>query len=193
MNPSEPSVALRDLRPKDGLSRYVVPGKPQVQNYGSKDRPMPSLLAKADASLERVSRRELGRAWIALSLSLALHVFDEAMTDFLSVYNPTVLAIREQFPLPLPVFTFQIWLSGLIGAVLLLLLLSPFAFRGENWVRILSYPLGILMLGNGFLHIGGSFYVGLAMPGVYSSPLLLASSIYLLRCIYRRSDGCTRQ
>lgn len=115
------------------------------------------------------------------------------MTDFLSVYNPTVLAIREQFPsLPLPVFTFQIWLSGLIGAVLLLLLLSPFAFRGENWLRILSYPLGILMLGNSLLHIGGSFYVGLAMPGVYSSPLLLASSIYLLRCVYRRNDGCIR-
>ena len=107
---------------------------------------MPSLLAKADASLGRVSRRELGSAWIALSLSLALRVFDEAMTDFLSVYNPTVLAIRE-----------------------------------------------ILMLGNGLLHIGGSFYLGQPMPGVYSSPLLLASSIYPLRCVFRRNDGCTRQ
>ena len=153
---------------------------------------MPSLLAKADASLERVSRRELGSAWMALSLSLALHVFDEAMTDFLSVYNPTVLAIREQFPfLPLPVFTFQIWLSGLIGAVLLLLLLSPYAFRGENWVRILSYPLGILMLCNGLLHIGGSLYLRQPMPGVYSSPLLLGSSIYLLRCVCRRNKHST--
>jgi hypothetical protein len=135
----------------------------------------------------------LGWAWIALSLSLAIHVIDEAMTDFLSVYNPTVLAIRQRFPFfPLPVFTFEIWLSGLIGAVLLLLLLSPFAFRGAKWVRILSYPLGILMLGNGLLHIGGSFYLGRAMPGVYSSPLLLASSIYLLTGVYRRNHGCIR-
>jgi hypothetical protein len=113
------------------------------------------------------------------------------MTDFLSVYNPTALAIREWFPFfPLPVFTFQIWLSGLIGAVLLLLVISPFAFRGESWVRIVSYPLGILMLANGLLHIGGSLYLGRAMPGVYSSPLLLASSIYLLTCVYRRHNGC---
>jgi hypothetical protein len=126
-------------------------------------------------------------------LSLAIHVIDEALTDFLSVYNPTVLAIRERFPFfPLPVFTFKIWLSGLIGAVLLLLLLSPFAFRDAKWIRILSYPLGILMLGNGLLHIGGSFYLGRAMPGVYSSPLLLASSIYLLTRVYRRDRGGVR-
>jgi len=154
---------------------------------------MPSSRGKADASPGGLSGGGLGWAWIALSLSLAIHVIDEAMTDFLSVYNLTVLAIRQRFPFfPLPVFTFEIWLSGLIGAVLLLLLLSPFAFRGAKWVRILSYPLGILMLGNGLLHIGGSFYLGRAMPGVYSSPLLLASSIYLLTGVYRRNHGCIR-
>jgi hypothetical protein len=152
---------------------------------------MPSSRAKTDASLGGFSGRGLGWAWIALSLSLAVHVIDEAMTDFLSVYNPTVLAIRGRFPfIPLPVFTFQIWLSGLIGFVLLLLLLSPFAFRATKWVRSLSYPLGILMLGNGLLHIGGCFYLGRAMPGVYSAPLLLASSIYLLTCVYQRNHGC---
>jgi hypothetical protein len=130
---------------------------------------------------------------VALSLSLAIHVVDEAMTDFLSVYNPTVLAIRERIPFfPLPVFTFKIWLCGLTGAVLLLLLLSPFAFRGARWVRIFSYPLGILMLGNGLLHIGGSFYLGRARPGVFSSPLLLTSSICLLTAVYRRDRGGIR-
>ena len=154
---------------------------------------MPSSQAKADASIGRSSGGGLGWAWIALSLSLAIHVVDEAMTDFLSVYNPTVLAIRERFPFfPLPVFTFEIWLSGLTGAVLLLLLLSPFAFRGSKWVRILSYPFGILMLGNGLLHIGGSFYLGRAMPGVFSSPLLLTSSICLLTAVYRRTYGRIR-
>ena len=38
--------------------------------------------------------RSLARAWILLCLALALHVFDEATTGFLGVYNPTVLAIR---------------------------------------------------------------------------------------------------
>jgi len=78
---------------------------------------MPSSPATTDASPGSSSGGGFGWAWIVLSVSLALHVIDEAMRDFLSLYNPTVLAIRERFPFfPLPVFTFQIWLSGLIGA-----------------------------------------------------------------------------
>ena len=37
---------------------------------------------------------------MSLCLALAAHVFDEAMTDFLSVYNPTVQAIRQKFQDP---------------------------------------------------------------------------------------------
>jgi hypothetical protein len=32
--------------------------------------------------------RKHGFAWIALCLALAVHVIDETLTDFLSVYNP---------------------------------------------------------------------------------------------------------
>lgn len=42
--------------------------------------------------------RRFGTAWVALSRSLAVHVIDGALTNFLSVYNPTVLAIRSRFP-----------------------------------------------------------------------------------------------
>src|SRR4029077_18804425 len=38
----------------------------------------------------------LGVAWIVFCGALALHVTDEALTGFLSVYNPTVLALRQQ-------------------------------------------------------------------------------------------------
>lgn len=41
--------------------------------------------------------RRFGTAWVALTLSLAVHVTDEALTDFLSIYNPTVQAIRSRF------------------------------------------------------------------------------------------------
>jgi Protein of unknown function with HXXEE motif len=128
----------------------------------------------------------LGIAWVLLCLAFAAHVVDEALTDFLSVYNPAVLAIRQKLPfLPLPTFTFGIWLTGLIVAVIILLLLSPNAFRRGRIVSLLSYPYGIIMLGNGLLHIAGSFYLGRMMPGVYTAPLLIASSMYLLWSIHR--------
>lgn len=134
-----------------------------------------------------------GVAWIALCMALGLHVVDEALTEFLAVYNPTVLAIRERVPfLILPTFTFDTWLTGLVVAIVLLLALSPFAFRGARWMQPLSYVFSGLMLANGLLHIAGSFALGRLMPGVYSSPLLLVAAAYLLvtvRRAYRGREG----
>jgi hypothetical protein len=107
-------------------------------------------------------------------------VTDEALTDFLSVYNPAVGAIRGRFSfLPLPTFTFGAWLTGLCIGILLLLCLSPFIFRGSRFTIWLAYPLSVLMFINGIGHIGGSFYLGRLMPGVYSSPFLLLASACL--------------
>lgn len=133
--------------------------------------------------------RHFGKAWLALAAALALHVLDEALTGFLDVYNPTVLALRENAPwLPLPVFRFDVWLGGLIAGVLILLLLSKFAFRGAHWLRPPAFVLAVLMLFNGLSHIAATIMgrtvesVRLAgpMPGVYSSPVLVAASIWLL-------------
>ena len=118
---------------------------------------------------------------MALSLSLAVHVTDEALTNFLSVYNPTAQAIRNRLPfLPLPIFTFEGWLGDLIFAVLVLLALSPFAFRGVRWMIPFAYFFGFAMFMNGMGHAVGSIYLRRWMPGVYSSPLLLAASLHLL-------------
>jgi hypothetical protein len=124
-----------------------------------------------------------GFAWVALCVCLAIHVTDEALTDFLSVYNPNVLAIRRRLPfLPLPTFTFRVWLGLLIFAVVALLALSPFAFRGARWMIPLSYVFGVIMFLNGLAHVISSIYMRRWMPGVYSSPLLLAISAHLLIC-----------
>jgi hypothetical protein len=128
---------------------------------------------------KRIARR-FGYAWIFLAAALALHVTDEAMTDFLSVYNPIVRAIRERLPfLPIPTFTFGVWLTGLCIGILLLFCLSPLAFRGSRVLIWIAIPLSVIMFGNGLLHIAGSFYFGQLMPGVYSSPLLLLASAWL--------------
>ncbi len=122
-----------------------------------------------------------GISWIGLTSALAIHVTDEALTGFLPLYNSTVSEIRESYPfLPLPTFTFPIWLGGLIGAVLLLYLLSPLVFAGRIWLRYLSYALSILMILNGLGHMGASLYWGTFAPGVYSSPILVLAAVALL-------------
>jgi len=122
-----------------------------------------------------------GMAWVGLTLALAVHVADEALTGFLALYNPSVQTIRRLVPfLPLPVFTFRLWLSVLVAAVCVLLALSVFSFRGARWMVLLGYVFGPIMLGNGLAHLAGSVYLRRPMPGVYSSPLLLAGAVYLL-------------
>ncbi|HXI63151.1 MAG TPA: HXXEE domain-containing protein [Gemmatimonadales bacterium] len=125
-----------------------------------------------------------GVAWAALCVAFAIHVADEARTDFLSVYNTTARAIRARFPfLLIPTFTFRVWLTGLVVAVLLLASLTPVAFRGAPGLRPVAYVFGIVMAGNGVLHLVGSAYMRRAMPGVYSAPIILAAAGYLLASI----------
>lgn len=128
------------------------------------------------------TQRNFGFAWLAFAVAVAVHVADEATHDFLSTYNPTVRAIREQLPfLPLPTFSFPVWLGGLIAGIVLLLCLSPLAFRGNSRLRFIALPLAVIVgVFNACLHFGGSIYFHRWMPGVYSAPLLLAAGIWLL-------------
>jgi len=131
----------------------------------------------------------LGWAWVLLCLATGAHVADEALTGFLSVYNPTVLAMRMRFPWwPMPAFAFRDWLAGLIVAVAVGLALSPLAFRNARGFRPVAYLFAVMMLLNGLGHTLGTIAGRTVpevtfprpMPGFYSSPLLLAASIYLL-------------
>jgi Protein of unknown function with HXXEE motif len=125
-----------------------------------------------------------GLAWVLLCAALAIHVADEAVTGFLAVYNSAVRAIRERVPfLPLPTFTFRIWLGGLVVAAVGLASLAPFAFARAAWMTVPASAFAIIMLGNGVLHIGASIYRRRFMPGVYSAPLLIAAAAWLLLSI----------
>lgn len=123
-----------------------------------------------------------GMAWIAFALAVAVHVADEAAHDFLSVYNPIARAIRARLRfLPIPTFSFGLWISGLTAGVILLIALSPVAFSGNDVLRLIAWPLAILVgIGNGLLHLIGSAWQRRALPGVYSAPLLLVAGTALI-------------
>src|SRR5260370_33411876 len=76
-----------------------------------------------------------GVAWQAFCVALALHVTDEALTGFLSVYNPTILAFRPHgwwFP---PTFAFRNWRTGLLLPIVVLLTIAPAFVRCAGCVR----------------------------------------------------------
>src|SRR5579871_5460057 len=95
---------------------------------------------------QSVSFQQLGFAWIGMWAALAVHVFDEAVTGFLVVYNPTVAALRDRPGFwPMPTFQFREWLTGLCIGIVLLAALTPLAFRNVRWLRSLGYFVAIVL------------------------------------------------
>jgi hypothetical protein len=131
---------------------------------------------------------KLGVAWLALCCALAVHVADEALTGFLSIYNPTVTELRRQWPgFPMPPFAFGDWLAGLAIIIVVLTALSFFVFRGDRWIRPAAYFLSVFMMLNGVGHTLGTIFGRTVasvqfprpMPGFWSSPLLIAAAVWL--------------
>jgi hypothetical protein len=88
----------------------------------------------------------------------------------------------------MPQFTFEGWLSGLVAFIVLLLILSAFAFQGARWIRPFAYVLAVLMIANAVAHTVVTVFgrtvasvpVSRPAPGFYSSPVLVIASVYLL-------------
>jgi hypothetical protein len=130
------------------------------------------------------------RAWYFLVGALGLHVLDEASTGFLDFYNPLVLRARAAWPwFPMPTFTFQVWLGGLILLVLGLAIVGPLVRRGAAGTRTASWLLSAIMLLNGAGHLLGSAYHARWLPGTTSAPLLLLASSMLARQTWLSRKG----
>jgi hypothetical protein len=124
-----------------------------------------------------------------LSMAFALHIWDEAAHDFLRYFNATVLALYGHFSwFPRMDMEFRSWLVRLLVANLLLLGLTPWAYRNAGWLRPLAYVFAGVEFLNGTGHLVATIlghtvpsvrFEGPA-PGVYSAPLLLLLAAYLL-------------
>ena len=88
----------------------------------------------------------------------------------------------------MPTFEFREWLIGLIAACVILTCLAPLAFRGTRLLRPLAWIFAAVMLFNGLGHtlatvLGRtveSVTFSRPAPGFYSSPFLLAASLWMM-------------
>jgi hypothetical protein len=147
---------------------------------------IPAMAAAAVSA--STSRDNFGLAWVLLCLAFCTHVVDEAFTRFLGVYNSTVTAIRANLSwFPMPTFEYSGWLIGLIFANVVLLALTPLAYRNVRALRPLAYFYATIMLLNGMGHtiftVLGRTVASVTFPrpapGFYSSPFLLITPTYL--------------
>jgi hypothetical protein len=142
----------------------------------------------AVAGMTSEGPNNFGLGWVLLCVAFCAHVADEALTGFLDVYNPTVVAMRAALSwFPMPTFEYHEWLIGLIVANAVFLALTPLAYRNARGLRPLAYFYAGVMLLNGIGHtiftvLGRtvpSVHFSRPAPGFYSSPFLLITSVYL--------------
>ena len=142
--------------------------------------------------------RRLGIAWILMCSALTLHVADEALSGFLYIYNPTVLALREKLGWwPMPTFSFEAWLAGLTAGIGILVALTPFAFRNAVWLRPFVYICAIVCIANACAHTLATIFgrtvstvhFSRPAPGFVTSPILLVAGIYALMQLRRTRKG----
>jgi hypothetical protein len=124
--------------------------------------------------------RDHGRAWLCVCLLLAAHVIEEAAGGFLGVWNPFLATVGQGTGIPMPQFAFADWLARLVIGVTALIALTPLAYRGVRWLAPASYVLGIVMVVNGINHLLSPVYLDRFLPGQFTSPLLIATSLWLM-------------
>jgi hypothetical protein len=130
-----------------------------------------------------------GSAWFALCVAFALHIFDEASSGFLAVYNPTVTILRGRWGwFPTGTFEFGEWLAALIAACGVLFFLTPVAGRGMSGLRPLAWVYAVLMflsgLGSDLFSILGHTVAAVTVPrpgpGFFSSAFVFVGSLWLM-------------
>lgn len=116
-------------------------------------------------------------AWLLLCGAAALHVVDEAVNDFLAFYNPLIESISW---LPMPVFSFEVWISGLIVAILIGVAATSSVTNRVKAMRWIGIVVAALMALNGCAHLTLSVLRNETLPGTLSSPILIAAAIWVL-------------
>ncbi|HEY2626976.1 MAG TPA: hypothetical protein VGI41_09540 [Candidatus Udaeobacter sp.] len=64
--------------------------------------------------------------------------------------------------------------------MLILAALTPQAYTGNSWLRVLAIVMGVEHVGNGLLHLGAGHMMRRTVPGIWSAPILPATDIWLL-------------
>jgi hypothetical protein len=126
-------------------------------------------------------KNKSGVAWILMISAVCVHVFDEAVTDFLPFYNGLALNLRESLGFSLlPTFSFEVWLGGLILGIIVCFAITPLVNSGGRLIQTLVVLLGMLMVANALAHMAGSAYIGRLLPGFWSSPFLLVTAVFVV-------------
>ncbi|MCS7043212.1 MAG: hypothetical protein NZR01_10505 [Bryobacteraceae bacterium] len=125
-------------------------------------------------------RSRLHQSWLALTVSLTLHVAEGAVRDYLAFYNPLAMSLRDMMLWTwMPTFTFAAWLGGWIAILAVLYGMAWFAAYARGWMVWAALAYAEVMFLYAAAKLGFAVYLEKGIPGIYTAPLVLAASGWL--------------
>jgi hypothetical protein len=129
-------------------------------------------------------------AWLFGCIVFAIHIGEEIAYGSFGVYADFNVFVNTLFPsIDLPPYKYEIWLTNLIGACVLLFAFTWLVYVKRGPMRIASYLFATFLTLNGIGHLYAALSMTTYFPGAVTASLLLIGGLVLFVSIPERTNG----
>ncbi len=129
-------------------------------------------------------------AWLFGCVAFAVHIAEEVAYGSFGVYADFNVFINTMFPsLDLPPYKYEVWLTNLIGACVLLFAFTWLVYVKRGPMRIASYLFATFLTLNSIGHLYAALSMTTYFPGAVTASLLLIAGLVLFVSIPEGGDS----
>lgn len=129
-------------------------------------------------------------AWLVGCIAFAVHIAEEIAYGSFGVYADFNVFVNTVFPsFDLPPYQYEVWLTNLIGACVLLFVFTWLVYAKRGPMRIASYAFATFLTLNGIGHLYAALTMSTYFPGAMTAAAMVAAGLFLFVSIPEGSDG----
>ena len=129
-------------------------------------------------------------AWLAGCIAFAVHIAEEVAYGSFGVYADFNVFVNTLFPsLELPPYRYDVWLTNLIGACVLLFVFTWLVYAKRGPMRIASYAFATFLTLNGIGHLYAALTMSTYFPGAMTAAIMVAAGLFLFVSIPEGGEG----
>jgi len=123
-------------------------------------------------------------AWLFGCIAFAIHIAEEIAYGSFGMYADFNVFVNTLFPsIDLPPYKYEIWLTNLVGACVLLFAFTWLVYVKRGPMRVASYLFATFLTLNGMGHLYAALSMTTYFPGAVTASLLVIAGLVLFVAI----------
>jgi hypothetical protein len=123
-------------------------------------------------------------AWLFGCIAFAIHIAEEVAYGSFGVYADFNVFVNTLFPwFDLPPYKYEVWLTNLIGAAVLLFAFTWLVHVKRGPMRLASYLFATFLTLNGVGHLYAALTMSVYFPGAVTASLMVIAGLVLFVAI----------